>query len=216
MRAMAVSFRDSMRYSIINKHSFTLEDMARPRKIADEDVVEAVAALIARDGPNALTFASAAAATGLSPATLVQRYGSRDALLRAALGWMWDQLDMATAAADSVHLADPEGAVGLLLALSSGYGAGEAAAAGLLLLGEDLKDPVLRARGAAWHRSLVVALGRRLTADPARREVLGRLLASEWQGAVHWWAFTHEGTLRGHLRRELGDWLAAVGLVRRG
>ena len=189
--------------------------MARPRKIADEDIVEAVAALIARDGPNALTFSSASAVTGLSPATLVQRYGTRDALLRAGLGWMWDQLDLATSAADAAHPVDPEGAMALLLALSSGYGAGEEAAAGLLLLGEDLKDPVLRSRGAAWHQALVVALGRRLSADPARQAPLGRLLASQWQGAVHWWAFTHEGTLRGHLRRELGDWLTAMGLARR-
>ncbi len=186
--------------------------MARPRKIADVDVVEAVAALIARDGPNALTFSSASAVTGLSPATLVQRYGTRDALLRAGLGCMWDQLDLATAAADAVHPVDPDGAVALLLALSSGYGAGEEAAAGLLLLGEDLKDPVLRARGAAWHAALVAAVGRRLSVDPARQTQLGRLLASQWQGAVHWWAFTHEGPLRGHLRRELGDWLSAVGL----
>ena len=56
------------------------------------------------------------------------------------------------------------------------------------------------------------ALGRRLSADPAKGNVLGRLLASQWQGAVHWWPFTHEGTLRGYLRRELGDWLAAAGL----
>lgn len=189
--------------------------MARPRKIADQDVVEAVGALIAREGPYALTFSSASAVTGLSPATLVQRYGARDALLRAGLSWMWDQLDLATAAADAVHPVNPAGAVGLLLALSSGYGGGEDAAAGLLLLGEDLKDPVLRARGAAWHRALVTALGRRLSADPARRDVLGRLLASQWQGAVHWWAFTQEGTLRGYLRRELGDWLVAVGLSQR-
>lgn len=186
--------------------------MARPRRIADEDVIEAVAALVVRDGPAALTFASASAATGLSPATLVQRFGSREALLHAALGWMWDQLDLATAAADAGHPVDPEGAVALLLALSTGYGAGDEAARGLVLLGEDLKDPVLRARGVLWHATLVAALGRRLSADPAQRPVLGRLLASQWQGAVHWWAFTQEGPLRAHLRRELGGWLDVMRL----
>lgn len=188
--------------------------MARPRKVSEEDVVEAVAALVVREGPAALTFQSAAAVTDLSPATLVQRYGNRDALLRAALGWMWEQLDLATAAADAAHPVDPEGAVALLLALSSGYGAGEEAAGGLLLLSEDLKDPALRARGVAWHAALVTALGRRLSNEPARQAQLGGLLASQWQGALLWWAFGHKGTLRAHLRRELGDWLTAVGLSR--
>lgn len=186
--------------------------MARPRRIADEDVIEAVAGLVVRNGPAALTFVAASTATGLSPATLVQRFGNRDALLRTALAWMWDQLDLATAAADAGHPADPEGAVAMLLALSTGYGAGDEAARGLALLGEDLKDPMLRARGANWHAALVEALGRRLSADPARRQALGRLLAGQWQGAVHWWAFTQEGSLRAYLRRELGSWLDAMRL----
>jgi AcrR family transcriptional regulator len=186
--------------------------MSRPRKISDEDVVEAVAGLIAREGPAALTFAAASAATGLSPATLVQRYGNREALLRAALLWMWDQLDAETTGADAAHPVDPEGAVALLVRLSAGYGAGEEAAQGLLLLREDFRDPVLRARGVAWNKALTTALGRRLSSDPVGQERLGRLMASQWQGAVLWWGFSREGTLRGHLRRELREWLAALRL----
>jgi len=186
--------------------------MSRPRKIADEDVVEAVAGLIGREGPNALTFASASAATGLSPATLVQRYGNREALLRAALLWMWDQLDAETMAADAAHPVDPEGAVALLIRLSAGYGSGDKAAEGLLLLREDFRDPVLRARGVAWQKALGTALGRRLVTGAAEQERLGRLMASQWQGIVLWWGFSREGTLRGHLRRELREWLEAVGI----
>lgn len=185
--------------------------MSRPRKISDEDVVEAVAGLIAREGPSALTFASAAAATGLSPATLVQRYGNREALLRAALLWMWDQLDAETTGGDAAHPVDPEGAVALLVRLSAGYGAGDEATQGLLLLREDFRDPVLRARGVAWNKALTAALGRRLSCDPHEQARLGRLMASQWQGAVLWWGFSREGTLRGHLRRELREWLAAIG-----
>lgn len=184
--------------------------MSRPKKISDEDVVEAVAALVSRDGPAVLTFASASAATGLSPATLVQRYGNREALLRAALLWMWDQLDLTTAGADAAHPVDADGAIALLVRLSAGYGAGDDAAQGLLLLREDFRDPVLRARGVAWNKALTAALGRRLSADPAEQAVLGRLMAGQWQGALLWWGFSREGTLRGYLRRELREWLAAV------
>lgn len=183
--------------------------MARPRKISDEDVVEAVAAALARDGPAALTFASASEATGLSPASLVQRYGNRDALLRAALLWMWDQLDLETAAADATQPVNAEGAIAMVMRLSSGFGAGDDPGQGLLLLREDYRDPVLRARGAAWQRALSAALGRRLSGDPADHERIGRLLAAQWQGAVIWWGFSRDGSLRSYLRRELRDWLSA-------
>ncbi len=185
--------------------------MARPKKITDEDLLDVVGVLLSRQGPAALTFQSAAAASGLSPATLVQRYGSKDALLRAALLRMWDALDAQTARADARHALDPEGAIALLVRLSAGYGAtGDEAAQGLLLLREDFRDPALRARGAAWHATLSAALGRRLSTDPARAAVLGPLLASQWQGAVLWWGFSRAGTLRGYLRRELGAWCEAV------
>jgi len=80
-----------------------------------------------------------------------------------------------------------------------------------LLLREDFRDPVLRARGSAWHQALISALGRRLSDDPAKQMVLGRLMASQWQGAVLWWGFSREGSLRSFLRRELREWLAAIG-----
>jgi AcrR family transcriptional regulator len=185
--------------------------MSRPRKISDEDVVEAVAAMLSREGPAGLTFASASAVTGLSPATLVQRYGNREALLRAALLWMWDQLDLTMAGADATHPVDAEGAIALLVRLSAGYGAGDDAAQGLLLLREDFRDPLLRARGVAWNQALTQALGRRLSDDPEQQVLLGRLMASQWQGAVLWWGFSRQGTLRSVLRRELREWLTALG-----
>ena len=184
--------------------------MSRPRKISDEDVVEAVAGLLATQGPAALTFASASAVTGLSPATLVQRYGNREALLRAALLWMWDRLDTETAGADAAHPLDADGAVALLVRLSAGYGGGDEAAQGLLLLREDYRDPLLRARGVAWNKALALALGRRIASMSAEQERLGRLMASQWQGAVLWWGFSREGTIGSYLRRELGDWLARL------
>lgn len=184
--------------------------MSRPKKITDAAVLAAVGAVLQEQGPAGLTFATAAAATGLSAAALVQRYGSKDALLQAALLYMWDRLDDATAAEDERQELTPQGAVALLLRLSSDYGSGDDAAQGLLLLREDFRDPALRARGAAWHAVLSAALGRRLAAEPERQARLGRLLASQWQGAVLWWGFSRAGSLRSHLRRELRDWLAGL------
>ena len=181
--------------------------MSRPKKFSDEDIVEAVAELLGREGPAGLTFAAASAVTGLSPATLVQRYGNREAMMRAALLWMWDSVDRQTVEADATQPVDPDGAIALLVRLSAGYGSGDEAAQGLLLLREDFRDPVLRARGVAWHKALATALGRRLSEDPQKQARLGPLMAAQWQGIVLWWGCSREGTLRGHLRRELREWL---------
>ena len=48
----------------------------------------------------------------------------------------------------------PDGAVELLVGLSRYDGAVEDFAEGLLVLREDLRDPVLRSQGAAWEATL--------------------------------------------------------------
>ncbi len=67
-----------------------------------------------------------------------------------------------------------------------------------------------RARGAAWGETLSRALGRRLAEDAARQTTLGRLMASQWQGALIWWGFSRAGALRHYIRRELREWCAIV------
>lgn len=55
----------------------------RPRRIDDHAVIAAAAGLVARDGATAVRLADVAAASGLAAATLVQRFGSREALFDA-------------------------------------------------------------------------------------------------------------------------------------
>lgn len=181
--------------------------MPRPKTLPEPDLLAAVGSLLARTGPSGLTFAAAASATGLAPATLVQRYGSRQRLLHAALAAMWDGLDAATAAEDARQPEDPAGAVMLLLALSPDHGPVDDMSSGLTLLLEDFRDPQLRARGRAWHEALVMALGRRLSDRPEAQQKLGRLLAAQWQGAVIWWGFSRDGRLRDAVAARLDDWL---------
>src|SRR5687767_5568699 len=56
----------------------------RPRQASDEDLLKATFRAIARFGPSRLTLADVAAEAGVSPAALVQRFGSKRALLLAA------------------------------------------------------------------------------------------------------------------------------------
>ena len=56
----------------------------RPRQASDEDILKAAFRAIARLGPAKLTLADVAAEAGVSAAALVQRFGSKRALLLAA------------------------------------------------------------------------------------------------------------------------------------
>ncbi|MBN0042269.1 TetR/AcrR family transcriptional regulator [Cellulosimicrobium cellulans] len=61
--------------------------MPRPKVISDEAILVEVLHLVQRIGPERFTLAAAGKQTGLSPSTLVQRFGSKRALLLAADRW---------------------------------------------------------------------------------------------------------------------------------
>lgn len=180
--------------------------MARTKTVSDEAILDAAMALMVRAGPEAVTFAAVGREVGLSAATLVQRYASKAEFLRAVLLRAWDRLDEQTACLDESAALSPEGAVRMLLALFP-VGEGESDyAEGLLILREDMRDPLLRERGACWG----AALGRRLSDDPQRQPVLGRLMASQWQGAQLWWAFERQGDPATAIGGELRRWCDVV------
>ncbi|WP_440983578.1 TetR/AcrR family transcriptional regulator [Shinella sumterensis] len=181
--------------------------MARHKTIPDEQVLDTLLETMMETGPAGLTFARAAKAAGLSPATLVQRYGDRDTMVRAVLLRAWDRLDDETDAADAAAAVTPAGAIDLLMRLMSAEMAERNATDGLLLLREDIRDPVLRARGAAWARRLNQALARRLSQDGDEGARLAWQMASIWQGAHTWWAFMREEPADRAIRRMLESWL---------
>ena len=182
--------------------------MPRPRTIPDEALLDGALAVMRRAGPEGMTFAAVAAETGLSAATLVQRFGGKAALMQAALLRAWDLLDARTAATDAAAPATPAGAIGLLVALSGDYD--DDYAEGLLVLREDMRDPALRRRRAAWGEVLAAALGRRLADSAGPRPDLGRLMAAQWQGAVLWWGFERGRPLPEAVTAELEAWCRTV------
>ena len=163
--------------------------MTRPKTQSDEQVLEAALRLIHEHGPEALTFERLAKACGLAGATLVQRFGNKARLKQRTLLHAWDGLDDKTSTLAAAVPKTPAGAIELLVALSQGYGGIESYADGLLVLREDLRDPMLRARGAAWKASLSKILADCFTemSDPPKD--VGLLMASHWQGSLFWWSF---------------------------
>lgn len=187
--------------------------MGRSKTVTDNVALNRLLAALETAGPDRFSFSKASAAVGLSAATLVQRYGTREAMIEAILLHAWDRLDVATAGADAEAPDDPAGAISMLLRLLPGGVAEYNLTDGFLLLREDLRNPTLRARGAAWGAYLAKALGRRLTQDTAHAERMGWQMASVWQGSLIWWAFTRDTDPDMNIQTVLEDWCRSVGAM---
>lgn len=148
--------------------------MPRLRTIPDAIVFATIQRLLDQGGARAVSFGSVGAATGLAPPTLVQRYGNRDAMVRAARLAAWDALESLTARAIA-ETAD-KGPQGLLKAI----GQVDAAA-----IAADLRDPELAKRAAGWRAGVETALTLRLGAGQKARESAALLFAA-WQGQALW------------------------------
>lgn len=186
--------------------------MGRIKTVSDEAVLDSLLTAMETTGPVGLTFSKASATAGLSSATLVQRFGTRDAMIEAVLMRAWDRLDDRTIAADKTASLTPAGAIALLLRLMPGSAAEHNVTEGLLLLREDLVNPVLRARGCAWGDYLANALGRRLSPDAEAAERTGWQMLAMWQGAMIWWAFKRDTGPEDAIKSALEQWCRSVGI----
>lgn len=183
--------------------------MPRTKTIPDEVLLAAGLEIVHRDGPGALTFSTLSATIGLASSTIVQRFGSKAELLRATLLHAWDRLDDHTARAARAASPDPAGVTDLLVTLSGQYEANDYADQ-LMVLREDLRDPVLRSRGEAWIASLVDSIEERLVEAPGGSAGLGELVVAQWQGTLTVWGFTRPGPLPAYVRRSVDDLVRRV------
>ncbi len=107
-------------------------------------MLDAALALVRTGGVGRLTFAALADLCGLSASTLVQRFGGqKTALIQRTLLHAWDKLQVRTLELASSVPKTQDGAVELLVGLSHHDSGVEAYAESLLILREDLRDPVL-------------------------------------------------------------------------
>lgn len=155
--------------------------MGRRRTIPDDEIFAAIRRMLAEGGDKAVSFQTVSRAVGLVPSTLAQRYASRDGMVQAALLSAWDAYDLRTAEAEAAAPLSEKGAVQFLKALSDE----DEAPVDLALLAVDFRDPVLRARAAAWRARVELALTVRLGGGAKGREAAGILFLA-WQGQAVW------------------------------
>ncbi|WP_136645587.1 TetR family transcriptional regulator [Tabrizicola sp. YIM 78059] len=155
--------------------------MPRTRTIPDSQVLAAVRHLLGEGGERAVSFATVAAATGLAPPTLVQRYGSREAMVRAARMAAWDELGNRTT--EAISATANKGPQALLKAIGP---------VDIAAIASDLRDPDLAQRAAAWRATVEAALALRLGTGSKAKEGAALLFAA-WQGQALWAAAGDDG-----------------------
>lgn len=149
--------------------------MARPRSIPDDDIFAAIRTTLARDGERAVAFGMVAQITGLAAPSLVQRYGTRDGMVRAALLDGWQKL-----AARTAELDDPQ-PHGLLKSLT----APATLMADPALMAVTLRDPALAQAAQDWRAQVETLLALRLGGGTKGREAAAVLFAA-WMGQMQW------------------------------
>jgi AcrR family transcriptional regulator len=184
--------------------------MPRKRSVPDDVLLDAALTVVQSTGPRSLTFAALAERSGLAASTIVQRFSTKAGLLQAALLRAWDLLDAATAAAVARAGPGPDGVVEMLVRLTGQYASDSSAYADqLLVLREDLRDPVLRERGRRWVATLAAAVEQRLDAGDETAG-LGTLVVAQWQGTLTVWSFTRTAPPVDVVRAALEELLARL------
>ncbi|MFN4131025.1 MAG: transcriptional regulator [Paracoccaceae bacterium] len=162
--------------------------MSRTKLIPDSLIFRTIRAMMVQSGERAASFGAVSRVSGLAAPTLVQRYGSQEGMVRAALLDGWDALDRATDTAEGESDLSVKGAQMLVKALSADTGD----AAVLPLLVRHLEDPTLRLRAIAWRIRVEQALTVRLGGGAKGREAAALLFAT-WQGQMLWQAAGERG-----------------------
>lgn len=150
--------------------------MARPRTHSDTEIFAHLWAALAEAGEKALTFGVLSQRCGLAPATLAQRFGSVQAMVRAAASAEWDRLSQAVAMAEADSVASSKGVQALLKQLPS---------PSVQLLALSLRDETLRQAAEKWRADLETAIAMRRGGGSKGREAAALIFAT-WQGRAHW------------------------------
>jgi AcrR family transcriptional regulator len=194
----------------------------RPRQASDEDILKAAFRAIARLGPARLTLADVSAEAGVSAAALVQRFGSKRALLLAAAADAASGADYVFPALRARHRSPTAALLGLGDCMTLLGTTPQALAHNLAFLRGDLADPDLHRHALASSQRMRDGI-KALVRDAVRGGELVRCDAGRLAAALHatldgsllGWAVHREGELATWVRRDLQVVLTPYRVARR-
>ena len=194
----------------------------RRRKAEDADVFAALVRVMKRRGPAELTLRAIAAEAGVTAGALVQRFGSKRAMLLAHARYAAATGDVGVAV-PRPRTSSPLEALRSVTAMYAQLASSpRAAVRNLAYLHNDLADPALRrhllrlSRAArVWYEQRLrdAVAARELSADTDVRTV-ARLIEATLRGSILSWTLYREGSAAEWLREDLEATLRPY-LVRR-
>ncbi len=183
----------------------------RPKKVTDEELLSATQAVMQRVGPRELTLEAIARQAGVTAAVLVQRFGSKRALLLALAERAPGQESAFFADLVRRH-ASPLAALRAYADCMAGMAASPAALARNLaylqidLSDEDFRTRLLHQAGAARagiRRLVKAALAAGELAPNAQPAKLARTIEALLSGSMLCWAFYRKGSAAQWMRADL-------------
>ena len=190
----------------------------RPRTISDKEILIATARVVARVGASVLTLADVGEEAGLSPATLLQRFGSKRGLLLAVAAGSADSLESTLGRIRGEYASPVAALIASASAVVQSSENAEELINGLTFLHADPRDPEFRQHAAeaarrvrAAYRQLIeegIADGELADCDA---EGLARAVESIAGGALMSWAACREGDAGSYIEREVVTLLRGYG-----
>lgn len=189
--------------------------MPRPRTASDADILEGVARAISRVGPGRLTLTDVGREVGLSPATLLQRFGSKRGLLLALAQHATSSIEACFAAARrSAH--SPIAALMVAATdMARHVESPEALANHLAFLQVDLSDPDFHALALAGSERTLEGYETLLRDAIAAEEIapcdvprLARVIQATTGGSLINWAIHRDGPVLAWVSADLEAVLA--------
>lgn len=178
--------------------------MARKKQQSDEELLDALMPTLFSKGPRDFTLAEVGAAAGVVPATLLQRFGSKQGLVVAALKLanrrnfeLLDQFPVGRGA---------EAIIRIFLDRTAGPEHENLVGNQMLWLRENLMDPDVSAVSREYFAEFRLALSERMPDLPIPQEEAVLLVESVWHGSIIQWSVSGSGHLRDHVERNLRNW----------
>jgi len=192
--------------------------MAQKKIIEDRDVLDKALLVISEQGPERFTLADVGKAVGLAPATLMQRFGSKQQLLILAAKQANVKLGIDLEELKKKKLPWEQELIHLLSAMPEGFGSRQDIANSLGVLKLDMVDPELH----PIARQLFESLRHRIQELLQEGQSSGRLdktfdvNAITWEldalrhGLVIQWTLSGEGTLQEWLEKGFGNYFKRI------
>lgn len=184
----------------------------RPRTVDDPTILEAAVRVLGRIGPEKLTLAHVGEEAGLSAATLVQRFGSKRALLLAVLKHTVIGMNQRSEAAYDAHESALEAIFASAMDRSVVLGGPEVIGNLLAFYLSDLADPEFRTIANENSRRAVDGFKKLLDRGVSDGEIsasyvdtqqLAETIYSLTMGTLFTWTVSGDGNYRTRIRQEL-------------